>query len=121
VTFERAHATPLARQLAGGIAAVVVVQLLLLQPGLSGHLLASPAGALAACIAFGLVAFAAWLVTGVRWPLVAWALAVLIVAIDQTQHPQAGDRDAFGEFAEGATMPAPLLSAHAPDRAVRPH
>ena len=114
----RAPSSGLARQLAAGVAAVVVVQLLLLQ---GGHFLASPGGALAACIAFGLVAFAAWLVTGVRWPLIGWALAVLIVAIDQTQQTQPGDRDAFGDFADGATVPAPLLSAHAPERAARSH
>jgi hypothetical protein len=110
MTLDRAFSSPLSRQLAGGIAAVVVVQLLLLQPGLAGRVLASPASALAVCIAFGLVAFIAWLVTGVRWPLVAWALALLIIAIDQTQQTQSGDRDAFGEFADGATVPSPLLS-----------
>jgi|SRR4051812_28487809 hypothetical protein len=109
---------PLARQVAGGIAAVVAVQVLLLD---GGRMLASPSGTVAVSIAFGLVAMVAWLVTGVRWPLVAWALALFIVAIDQTQHIQSGDRDAFGEFADGATVPAPLLSAHAPDRAARAH
>jgi len=119
VTLDRAGASnPLPRQLAGGIAALVVVQLLLLQPGL-GRMLASPGGTLALCIAFGLLALIVWLATGVRWPLVAWAIAVLIVAIDQTQPIQTGDRDAFGDFAESATVPAPLLSAHAPERAAR--
>jgi len=106
----------LLRQVAGGIAALVLVQVVLLQ---GGHALASPGGALAACIAFGLVAFAAWLVAGVRWPLVGWALAVLIIGIDATQAIQPRDRDAFGDFADGATFPAPLLSAHAHDRARR--
>jgi len=121
VTLDRAPSHRLARQVAGGLAAVVLVQLLLLQPGLGTRALASSTGALAVCIAFGLVAFAAWLVTGVRWPLVAWALAVLVVAIDQAQQTQPGERDAFGEFADGATFPAPLLSAPAPDRAARSH
>ena len=112
----RAHASGLLRQVAAGVAAVVVVQVLLLQ---GGHLLAFPGGALAACIAFGLVAFAAWLLTGVRWPLLAWALAVLILGIDATQLNPSGDRDAFGDFADGAVVPAPLLSAHAPERARR--
>jgi len=119
--LDRPFTNSLSRQVAGGVAAVVAVQLVLLQPGLGAHLPAPPAGMLAVCVAFGLVAFAAWLVTGVRWPLIAWALAVLIVAIDQTQQTQSGDRDAFGDFAEGATVPAPLLSAHAPGRAVRSH
>jgi hypothetical protein len=116
VNAAHPHSSGLIRQVAAGIAALVLVQVVLLQ---GGHLLASPGSALAACIAFGLVAFAAWLVTGVRWPLVGWALAVLIIGIDATQVIQPGGRDAFGEFAEGATGPAPLLSAHAPDRARR--
>jgi hypothetical protein len=55
----------------------------------------------------------------VRWPLVAWAVVVLLVAIDQTHQPQLGNRDDFGAFADGTTVPAPLLSAHAPSRASR--
>jgi hypothetical protein len=119
MTLLRAPASPLARQLGAGIAAVVAVQLLLLQPGLAGRLAASSTGALALCVIFGLVAFLAWLVMGVRWPLVAWAVVVLIVAIDQDLQPQPADRDAFGAFADGATVPSPLLSAHAPSRPAR--
>ena len=117
--LEHAPSHRLLRQVAGGIAAVVAVQLLLLQPGLAGRVSASASGALALCVVFGLVAFLAWLVTGVRWPLLAWAVVVLIVAIDQNTQPQLGNRDAFGEFADGATVPAPLLSAQGSSRPAR--
>ena len=116
---RRASPHPLLRQLAGGLAAVAAVQLLLLQPGLAGRLVAPSSGALAICVIFGLIAFLAWLVTGIRWPLLAWAVVVLIVAIDQDLQPQPGDRDALGDFADGATVPAPLLSAQGPSRSTR--
>jgi hypothetical protein len=103
----------LARQLLGGGAAIVAAQLLLLQQAdAGGRIAAAFSGGLALCVIFGLVAFVAWMVTGVHWPLVAWALAMLVVAIDQNLQPQLGSRDAFGAFADGATVPAPLLSAH---------
>ena len=117
MTLHRTSSHPLLRQLAGGLAAVAAVQVLLLQPGLAGRVVSASSGALALCVIFGLVAFLAWLVTGIRWPLLAWAVVVLIVAIDQDLQPQLGDRDAFGEFADGATVPAPLLSAHGPSTA----
>lgn len=117
--LHRPSSHPLLRQVAGGLAAVAAVQLLLLQPGVAARLVSAPSGALAPCVIFGLVAFLAWLVTGIRWPLLAWAVVVLIVAIDQNLQPQLGDRDAFGAFAEGATVPAPLLSAQGPSRSTR--
>ena len=118
MTLHRAS-SPLLRQLAGGLAAVAAVQVLLLQPGLAGRLVSAASGTLAVCVIFGLIAFLAWLVTGIRWPLVAWAVVVLIVAIDQDLQPQLGDRDALGDFADGATVPAPLLSAQGPSRSTR--
>jgi hypothetical protein len=105
----------LARQLSGGIAAVVLVQLLLLQP----HRVLTGTTALVICVIFGLVAFLAWLVTEARWPLIAWAIVVLFVALDQNLQAPTGGRDAFGEFAEGTAVPGPLLSAHAPSGAQR--
>src|SRR3954462_7918724 len=108
------------RQLCAGSAAVIVVQLLLLQqPDLGGRMLVAASSGLVQCVIFGLVAFLAWLVAGVRWPLVAWAVVVLIVTLDQNLQPQLGSRDAFGDFSEGATVPAPLLSAHGPSNAAR--
>jgi hypothetical protein len=119
VILHRSPGARLLRQLCAGSAALAVVQLLLLrQPDLGRMVAIAPSG-LVLCIAFGLVAFLAWLLTEVRWPLVAWAVVVLLVAIDQTHQPQLGDRDDFGAFADGATVPAPLLSAHAPSQAPR--
>jgi hypothetical protein len=115
MTLTGRRDTRLARQLCGGIAAVALVQLLLLQP----HRMLTGTTALVLCVIFGLVAFLAWLVTEARWPLIAWALVVLFVALDQNLQPPTGERDAFGEFADGATVPGPLLSAHAPTRAQR--
>jgi hypothetical protein len=112
MTLQRSRDPRLVRQLCGGLAAVAVVQILLLQPALGTRLVASGTGMLAVCVLFGMGAFIAWLMTGVRWPLLAWATAVLIVAIDQNMQTQNGDRDAFGAFADGAAVPAPLLSAH---------
>jgi len=114
MTLHRTSSHPLLRQLAGGLAAVAAVQVVLLQPGLAGRIVSASSGGLALCVIFGLIAFLAWLVTGIRWPLLAWAVVVLIVAIDQDLQPQLGDRDGFGEFADGATVPAPLLSAQGP-------
>jgi hypothetical protein len=99
----------LLRRLSGGIAALVLVQLLLLQP----HRMLTGNAVLVLCVVFGVAAFLAWLVTEARWPLVAWAIVVLFVAIDQNLQSPAGERDAFGEFADGPALPAPLLSAHA--------
>jgi hypothetical protein len=107
------------RQLSAGAAAVVLVQILLLQqPDLGGHLAHAASAGLVQCIIFGLIAFLIWLATDVRWPMIAWAVVVLIVAIDQTQHAPARDDDAFGGFAERAGS-APLLSPHAPSQPSR--
>jgi hypothetical protein len=119
MTLHRAPSHPLLRQLGGGLAAVAAVQVLLLQPGIAGRLVSASSGVLALCVVFGLVAFLAWLVTGVRWPLLAWAVVVLLVAIDLDLQPQPGDRDAFGAFADGAAVPAPLLSAQGPSEPAR--
>jgi hypothetical protein len=116
MTTLRTRDYRLARQLGAGLAAVVVVQLLLLQPA---RLVPVGSGGLALCLAFGFVAFLAWLLTGVRWPLIAWATVVLLVAIDQDlQHPPR-DQGGFGDFAEGPVVAAPLLSARAPQGGAR--
>jgi cell division protein FtsW (lipid II flippase) len=119
VTFGRSAGPRRLRQLCAGSAAVVVVQLLLLRQPDLGRLVAVAPSGLVLCVVFGLVAFLAWLVADVRWPLVAWAVVVLLVAIDQTYPPQLGDRDDFGAFADGTTVPAPLLSARAPSKPAR--
>jgi hypothetical protein len=115
MTFMDARDRKLVRQLSGGIAALVLVQVLLLQP----HRMLTGTAGLLLCVGFGIAAFLAWLMTEARWPLVAWAIVVLFVAIDPNLQSPARDTDGFGTFADDATVPAPLLSAHAPARPSR--
>jgi hypothetical protein len=120
VTLERSPGTRRLRQLCAGSAAVIVVQVLLLQqPDFGRGILASASSGLVLCAVFGLAAFLAWLVSDVRWPLVAWAVVVLLMAIDPNSRPRVGERDDFGAFADGTTIPAPLLSAREPSKAAR--
>jgi hypothetical protein len=118
---NRAHATSTRRlrQLSAGAAAVVLVQILLLQqPDLGGRLFHAASAGLVQCIVFGLIAFVIWLATDVRWPLIAWTVVVLFIAIEQTLAPTR-EVDAFGDFADRAAVTAPLLSAHGSTTASR--
>jgi hypothetical protein len=112
VNAGRWNSTRRLRQLSAGAAAVVLVQILLLQqPDLGGRLFHAASAGLVQCIIFGLIAFLIWLATDVRWPMIAWTVVVLFIAIDQTTAPTR-ERDAFGDFADRAAVTAPLLSSH---------
>jgi VanZ family protein len=89
------------RRLALVAVGLVVVQLLLLEhPGYAGHIIDSAPSKLLYFAFFGAVAFLIWLLTEVRWPLIAWAAVLLVSAIDETQQTQFPSRSAsMADFA----------------------
>jgi hypothetical protein len=91
----------LTRRLALVAVGLVVVQLLLLQhPGYAGRILESAPSKLMYFAFFGAVAFLIWLVTEVRWPLIAWAVVLLVSAIDESQQSPFPSRGAsLADFA----------------------
>jgi hypothetical protein len=96
--------TRLVRILSALAVGVVVVQLLLLQHSEAARLVEAIPVKVLFFFVFGAVAALLWLATGVRWPLTAWAVFVLIAAIDQTQQAPF----AAGSIADAATSPAAL-------------
>jgi VanZ family protein len=97
-------------------AGLIIVQLLLLQqPDYAGRLLDGISDKLIHFVVFGLIAFFIWLATGARWPLMVWAVVVLIGAIDQTQQAYSpGRNDSLAELAaDGAGATTALLAVNA--------
>jgi hypothetical protein len=97
-------------------AGLVVVQLLLLQQSDDAVRLADAIPArLLHFVVFGAIAAAIWLATGARWPLLVWAVFVLVGAIDETQQTQAAAAlPSIAEIAvDGAARSASLLTLNA--------
>jgi hypothetical protein len=97
-------------------AGLVVVQLLLLQQqSAAGPWTASASPRMLQYAVFGVLAFLVWIATGARWPLVLWAIVVLVGAIDDTQAFRPAGRSAsVGDLmADGAAAPAALLALQA--------
>jgi hypothetical protein len=97
--------TRLVRVLSALAVGIVVVQLLLLQHSEAARLIEAIPAKLLFFFVFGAIAALLWLGTGIRWPLIAWAVFVLLAAIDQTQQsPFAAD----ASIADAAASPAAL-------------
>lgn len=100
------------RTLSAIAAGLIVVQILLLQqPEYAGRLLDAASDKLIHFVVFGAIAFFIWLATGGRWPLIVWAVVVLVGAIDETQQVNTPGRTAsFADLAaDGAGATAALL------------
>jgi hypothetical protein len=97
--------TRLVRILSALAVGIVVVQLLLLQHSEAARLIDAVPAKLLLFFVFGAIAAFIWLATGARWPLIAWAVFVLMGAIDRTQQsPLAAE----SSIADAATSPAAL-------------
>jgi VanZ family protein len=104
------------RGLSALAAGLIIVQLLLLQqPDYAGRLLDAASDKLIHFVVFGAIAFFVWLATGGRWPLMVWAVVILIGAIDETQQLYTPGRNAsFVDLAaDGAGATAALLALNA--------
>ena len=100
------------RVLSALAAGLIVVQLLLLQePAYAVRLVDATNDKLIHFVVFGAIAFFFWLATGGRWPLMVWAVVVLVGAIDETQQIQTPGRTASiaDLAADGAGATAALL------------
>lgn len=100
------------RALSAIAAGLIVVQLLLLQqPEYAGRLIDAASDKLIHFLVFGAIAFFIWLATGGRWPLIVWAVVVLVGAIDETQQLYTPGRTASiaDLAADGAGATAALL------------
>jgi VanZ family protein len=104
------------RALSALAAGLIVVQLLLLQePDYAVRLVDATSDKLIHFIVFGGMAFFIWLATGGRWPLIVWAVVVLVGALDETQQIYTPGRTAsLADFAaDGAGATAALFALHA--------
>ena len=100
------------RVLSAIAAGLIVVQLLLLQqPDYAGHVVEATSDKMIHFVVFGALAFFIWLATGGRWPLMVWAVVVLVGAIDETQQQYTPGRIASiaDLAADGAGAAASLL------------
>jgi VanZ family protein len=100
------------RALAALAAGLIVVQLLLLQESAYAvRLVDATSDKLIHFLVFGAIAFFIWLATGGRWPLIVWAVVVLVGALDETQQIYTPGRTASiaDLAADGAGATAALL------------
>jgi VanZ family protein len=107
---------PMIRVLSACAAGLIVVQLLILQePDYAVHLVDATWDKLIHFAVFGACAFFIWLATGGRWPLIVWAVVVLVGALDETQQIYTPGRTAsiadLAADGAGATAALFVLSA----------
>ena len=102
----------LIRALSAVAAGLIIVQLLLLrEPDYAVRLVDATSDKLVHFVVFGAMAFFIWLATGGRWPLIVWAVVVLVGALDETQQIYTPGRTASiaDLAADGAGATAALL------------
>ena len=100
------------RWLSAIAAGLIVVQILLLQqPDYAGRLVDATSDKLVHFVVFGAIAFFIWIATAARWPLLVWAVVVLVGAIDESQQLDMPGRTASiaDLAADGAGAAASLL------------
>ena len=100
------------RWLSAAAAGLIVVQLLLLQqPDYAGRIVEASSDKLVHFVVFGAIAFFIWVATAARWPLLIWAVVVLVGAIDESHQLDVPGRTASiaDLAADGAGAAASLL------------
>jgi hypothetical protein len=97
-------------------AGLIIVQVLLLQqPAFAAERLMDVfADRMVQVLALGVIAFLLWIATGTRWPIVVWAVVVLMVSIDGQHDATAGSGYQPRDFlAADADARHPLLAPRA--------